>query len=199
MNPIRNILALIGLVVLVAGVAVGARLAYVYPRVAGLDPQAPAVYLRMAKTLFATGSAAEAVSWRFRVAEGRTPMVVEQAMKAAAAERRIEEIGEIPVSDQVQRLAAGVPNRFLKVYTFCGALVAARMLAYQHGYAAYLPCQVALVQDREGKLWLYCQNLDFLIHGGAELPRGLKAEALQIKATILEILKRGAGGTLERA
>ena len=88
----------------------------------------------------------------------------------------------------------GKKSRFFKIYMFCNALTAAQMLEYSDAYSAYLPCRVSLVEDKQGKLWLYSLNMDAMIYGGRPLPAALKEEAMGVKEIILEILTRGAEG-----
>jgi len=52
----------------------------------------------------------------------------------------------------------------------------------------------ALIEDPDGKLWIYTLNMDMMIHGGTPLPDGLKAEAIQVKEIMLDIMNRGAAG-----
>jgi uncharacterized protein (DUF302 family) len=73
-------------------------------------------------------------------------------------------------------------------------MTAAQMLDYSDAYSAYLPCRVSLVEDKEGKLWLYSLNMDAMIYGGTPLPPALKEEAMGVKKIILEIMHRAAEG-----
>ena len=88
----------------------------------------------------------------------------------------------------------GQPFRFLKLFMFCNAMTAAKMLSYSDAFSAYLPCRISLVEDEAGKLWLYSLNMDPMIHGGVPLPDDLKEEALNVKTIILDIMNRGATG-----
>ncbi|NNG13217.1 MAG: DUF302 domain-containing protein, partial [Halobacteria archaeon] len=69
-----------------------------------------------------------------------------------------------------------------------------QMVEYSDAFSAYLPCRVSLIEDSDGKLWLYTLNMDMMIHGGKTLPDELKAEANGVKDTILDIMNRGATG-----
>jgi uncharacterized protein (DUF302 family) len=68
------------------------------------------------------------------------------------------------------------------------------MIDYSDAFSAYLPCRIALVEDKTGQLWLYTLNMDMMIHGGTELPPELFEEANQVKDIILDIMNRGAEG-----
>ena len=68
------------------------------------------------------------------------------------------------------------------------------MLDYSDAFSAYLPCRITLLEDPEGKLWLYTLNMDLMIYGGRPLPADMKEEAIKVKTAMLEIMRRGAEG-----
>ncbi|MDT8283416.1 MAG: DUF302 domain-containing protein, partial [Gammaproteobacteria bacterium] len=127
------------------------------------------------------------------VKEGLTVEDVEQTMKFVANEHNIKNVGELPLSDQIEAMT-GQSARFFKIYMFCNALTAAQMLEFSDAYSAYLPCRLSMVEDKQGKLWLYALNMDLMIYGGKPLPPALKEEAEGVKSIILDIMNRGAEG-----
>lgn len=193
MGLIKNLFAVIGVVATVVALAAGAYAATIYSSARHLDPQARHVYADYIERLLQSGSAAEAGVWKRAVEQGLTPADVERSMKSAAIDRNIKDVGELPLYKQVEA-ATGRPYRFVKIFMFCSALTAARMIEYDPAYAAYLPCRVTLLEDGRGRLWLYTLNLDPMIYGGKPLPPDLKAEALKVRETLLAILDRGASG-----
>ncbi len=224
MNAIRNLLALIGLLAIVALVwAVKtwepvvrefqpmwshyqalsdedkARIRNVVVeldkaiREKAFDEGAFATYLDLAENLLKTRNAAEATVWKVPVEEGLSAEEVDQTMKMVANEHNIKNVGELPLYKQVEAMT-GQPYRVVKIYMFCNALTASHMIEYSDAYSAYLPCRVAMVEDKQGKLWLYSLNMDMMIHGGKPLPPALKKEAEGVKEIILDIMKRGAEG-----
>jgi uncharacterized protein (DUF302 family) len=154
---------------------------------------APQVYMDMTKSLLATGNGAEATVWKRPVAEGLSPEDVEETMRFVANEHNFKNVGELPLSDQVAAMT-GEDQRFWKIYMFCNPLIAAKMIDYSDAFSAYLPCRIALVEDKTGQLWLYTLNMDMMIHGGTELPPELFEEASKVKEIILDIMNRGAEG-----
>jgi len=196
---IWNLLALVGLAC-VAGI-IWVAITYDFglqnikdlKNLGSFDAKAPDVYMEMTKGLLATGNAAEATVWKIPVAEGLTVADVEDTMRFVANEHNIKNVGELPLSEQVATMT-GQDQRFWKIYMFCNPLTAAKMINYSDAYSAYLPCRVSLVEDQEGKLWIYSLNMDMMIHGGESLPAELFDEANSIKETILDIMNRGAEG-----
>jgi len=157
------------------------------------DDKAPGVYVDMAKKLLATGNAAEATVWKIPVAEGLSPEDVEETMRFVANEHNIKNVGELPLSAQVEAMT-GEKQRYLKIYMFCDPLTAAKMVDFSDAFSAYLPCRISVVEDKNGKLWIYSLNMDMMIHGGTTLPPDLFDEASKVKDTILDIMNRAAEG-----
>jgi len=194
MSIIRNLLALIGLAVLVLIIIGIVRYSNLVKLATDLDPKAGSVYLEMANNLAKTGNAAEATIWKKQVNEGMTPDDVEDVMKSVASEHNIKNVGELPLYQQVASMS-GKPYRYAKIFMFCDALTASRMMDYSDAFSAYLPCRVSLIEDKTtGKLWIYTLNMDLMIYGGKTLPPALKKEAEQVKMIITDIMNRGATG-----
>jgi uncharacterized protein (DUF302 family) len=190
---IWNLLALIGLLLVAGMIYMATQLGENLTNLRSFDSKAPEVYLDMAEKLIKTGNAAEATVWKVPVQEGLSWEDVEQTMRFVANEHNIKNVGELPLSEQVAAMT-GKPQRFLKIYMFCNPLTAANMFDYSVAFSAYLPCRISLIEDPEGKLWLYTLNMDMMIHGGKVLPEALKEEAIGVKDTILDIMNRGATG-----
>jgi len=190
MSAIKNLFALIGLLAVVAVVALLVRY---QDQIRDFDPQAGAVYLDLAQNVLATQNAAEASVWKIPVREGLTWQDVDQTMKFVANEHNMSNVGELPLYKDIEA-KTGAAYRFVKIYLFCNSLIAAEMLDYSDAYSAYLPCRITLIEDAEGKLWLYALNMDLMIHGGAPLPQELKQKAIKVKEVILDIMHRGAEG-----
>jgi uncharacterized protein (DUF302 family) len=190
MGFIRNLFALVGLLAVIAGGAVYMKME---AAVSEFDPGAPAVYWEMAQDILKYGNAVEATVWKMEVAEGLSADEVEETMKFVANEHNIANVGELPLSKDVEAKIGG-KYRYVKIFMFCNSLTARLMLDYNDAYSAYLPCRISMVEDPDGKLWLYSLNMDLMIYGGRPLPEELKAEALNVKTVILDIMQRGAEG-----
>ena len=186
---LRNLLAIIGLAALVAG---GYAMVKLQP-LGEFDDGAKAVFTEMGERLVKTGNMAEASIWKVPVAEDMTAADVEETMKFVANEHNFKNVGEMPLYKEVEAMS-GKPYRYVKIFMFCNALTASRMLDYNDAFSSYLPCRITLIEDQQGKLWLYTLNMDGMIYGGKPLPPDLKAEAEQVKEIILDIMNRGATG-----
>ncbi len=205
MNLIRNLLAIVGLLAIIGSAFAYSKLAPLVKQMQGvdiaaekaafdqLDPKAKDVYQEMWKKLKETGNSADATVVVYPLADGVTPEDAEQAMKMVANEHNIKAVGELPLSDQV-KLETGQDQRFLKIFQFCNPQTAMKMVAYSDAFSAYLPCRIALIQDKQGKYKLVALNMDMMIYGGKTLPPELHAEATKVQEIITDIMKRGAAG-----
>lgn len=193
MRLIWNLLALLGLAMVALLVAALVKYPSEIRSLSQFDHQSLSTYAEMGETLLKTGNGAEATVWKIPVNDGLSADDVEQTMKVVANERNFKNVGELPLYKQIEAMS-GKPSRFIKIYMFCNALTAERMIDFSPAYSAYLPCRITLLEDSTGKLWLYTLNMDLMIHGGKELPPEVKEEAMQVKETILDIMNRGARG-----
>lgn len=193
MGFIKNLLALVGLIAIVLTVAAVMKGYPKYQVFKSLDPQAQQVYESMFDKLLETGNGAEATIWKVPVDEGLSPAEVEEVMKFVANEHNIKNVGELPLYKEVAAMS-GKEYRFVKIFMFCNAMTAARMMDYSDAFSAYLPCRVTLVEDKQGKFWIFTLNMDLMIYGGKPLPPALKEEAIKVKEIILDIMNRGAKG-----
>jgi len=158
-----------------------------------LHDKSTEVYMKMANTLLDTGDITMATIVRDEVDPELSIEDVEEAMSSVATELQIKEVGMLPLSEQVE-LQLGEKQRFLKIYQYCKPTTAMTMVDHSDAFSAYLPCRIALIEDQNGKKWLYSLDMDMMIYGGAPLPADLYELALQVKDTITAIQKAGASG-----
>ncbi len=187
---IRNLLAVIGLFTLTA-LLVGAIL--IGPRLADFDPEFASVYAEFANKLMQTGDPGVAMMWAVPVDEDLEAEDVIESLKSLATSNNLLFVGESPFYQQVQAIT-GEPYRYVNFLSFCDASVGKMMLEYRDQYSGFMPCRIALVEDGDGRLWLYSMNLDLMIYGGKQLPDDLKAASLRVRDTMRKIMNGAAAG-----
>ncbi len=190
MKFIRNLLAIIGLATVLA---VGAVALGYGQRLASFDPGFAGTYGDFAQRLLATGDPGVAMMWAIPVKEGLSPDDVIEAMNSIASARNFLFVGESPFYKQIEAIT-GEKYRYVNFLSFCDAQVGKQMLEYRDQYSGFMPCRIALVEDKEGQLWLYSMNLDLMIYGGTQLPADLKASAMRVRDTIRDIMEGAAAG-----
>ncbi len=198
-NLIKWLLILIGAIAVYFAVSMQAKYDGVTTKIIGevvspkLHEDSTKVYMRMANTLLDTGDITMATIVRDEVDPELSIEDIEEAMSSVATELQIKEVGMLPLSEQVE-LQLGEKQRFLKIYQYCKPTTAMTMVDHSDAFSAYLPCRIALIEDQNGKKWLYSLDMDMMIYGGAPLPADLYELALQVKDTITAIQKAGATG-----
>ena len=190
MAIVRNLLALIGLLTLILVLAAALLLG---PRLSKFDPEFPRAYAEFASKLLATGDPGVAMMWSVPVNDGLSADDVVQSMKSLATSNNLLFVGESPFYKQVEAVT-GEDYRYVNFLSFCDAKVGKMMLEYHDQYSGFMPCRIALVEDRRGKLTLYSMNLDLMIHGGQSLPPGLKQEAVRVRDSLRKIMTGAAAG-----
>ncbi len=190
MTFIRNLLAVIGLLALLA-ILIGA--VTIGPKLAQFDPGFPKAYGEFAGKLLETGDPGVAMMWSVPVQEGLSTDDVVASLKSLATSKSLLFVGESPFYKQVEAIT-GEPYRYVNFLSFCDAQVGRKMLEYRDQYSGFMPCRIALVEDRTGKLALYSMNLDLMIHGGRPLPPDLKQDAIKVRDKILAIMQGAAAG-----
>ncbi len=125
------------------------------------------------------------------VAEDLSVEDIRDSMQSKASELNMKFVAHQPVWQELK--ARGVESGVLEIFQFCNPGDAKEMVDYNPIFAAYMPCRIALVEDREGQLWLMMINLDMLINT-TPLPPKQKAIAERINRTLNTILKAAAEG-----
>lgn len=190
MTLIRHLLVLIGGLTLIALLAAALWLG---PRLADFDPEFLGTYSKFAGELLETGDPGVAMMWSVPVEEGLSTDEVVDSLKSLATTNNLLFVGESPFYQQVEAVT-GEDYRYVNFLSFCDAQVGKMMLEYRNHYSGFMPCRIALVEDRDGKLWLYSMNLDFMIHGGKELPPELKQSAIGVRDTLRAMMQGAAAG-----
>jgi uncharacterized protein (DUF302 family) len=190
MTLIRNLLALVGVLTLVA--VFGAVL-WIGPRLADFDPAFTKTYAQFAGELLETGDPGGAMMWSVPVEDDLSADDVVDSLKSLATSNSLLFVGESPFYQQVKAVT-GEDYRYVNFLSFCDAQVGKMMLEYRNHYSGFMPCRIALVEDKQGKLWLYSMNLDFMIHGGRELPDELKQAALGVRDKLQAMMTGAAAG-----
>ncbi|WP_130472025.1 DUF302 domain-containing protein [Candidatus Magnetaquicoccus inordinatus] len=191
MSLFKNLLALIGLAVLIGAGYGYSKLA---PIMAEFDPGYMKIYTEFATALLKTRDPGEAMMWAVPVEDSKlTVDEVKDSLKSLASARNFLFVGEAPFYKQVEAVT-GQKSRHISFLSFCDVMVGKMMADYRDAYTGFMPCRVAVVEDKSGKIWLYTMNLDMMIHGGRRLPEDLRKEALRIRNVIWEIVNGAAKG-----
>ena len=115
------------------------------------------------------------------------------SMKLRANHHNMKLVAELPLSDQIKSM--GKKSNRMGIYQFCDALMAQKMVEANIHFAAYLPCRIAIIEDKKGKGWLLMMNLDIMLKG-AKLDKKLRVNATKVRDVLMDIMQAGANGDL---
>jgi uncharacterized protein (DUF302 family) len=199
-NIVKWVLMVVGAIAIYYGVSLQVKYNGVTGKIISevisptLHPESMAkVYMPMANKLLETGDITMASVVRVMVADDVTNEDVEEAMESIATEEGIRSVGMLPLSEMVE-LQTGEKQRFLKIYQYCAPRTAMTMIEHSDAFSAYLPCRLALIEDKKGQRWLYTLDMNAMIYGGVELPEYLLEKALDVQRVITRIQNGGAEG-----
>jgi len=187
---LRNVLALVGLA---AVVVVGVGYMKYQDLRASLDPDAMQTFASLGGRYMETLDPGVTVVKTVAVKEGMKPEDVVESLKSLAVQHNMLFVGEAPFYKQVEAVT-GQPYRFVAFYSFCDARVGAMMIDYNTAYSAFMPCRIAVVEDKKGRIFLHMMSLDPFINGGKPLPPDLKAGAVKVRDALDKIMKGAAAG-----
>ncbi|MEW8293013.1 MAG: DUF302 domain-containing protein [Candidatus Thiodiazotropha sp.] len=125
------------------------------------------------------------------VKDGVTKDDAIQALMSRAAEINLKYVARQQVSKELE--TRGLKTPYLDIFQFCNPEDARKMILHDPIYAAYMPCRIAMVEDKKGKLWLMMLNLDMLINSEL-LPPELTEIAIRVNQAMLDVMVAGATG-----
>jgi uncharacterized protein (DUF302 family) len=131
----------------------------------------------------------------------KTPIAEDVSMDDAieslierANELQMKLVGHQRVSETFKRL--GLPNvRRMEIFQFCKPKVAKLLIENNISLAAYMPCRIALVEDKNGKAWFVTAKLDLFLKS-AKLPEEVLKLGIQVHNNLQEMIEAGANGEL---
>ncbi len=138
------------------------------------------------------GDIAVTTTWERKVKEGITPEEIEEIIMNTMVEYNLKAVGKMPLSKELEA-RSGKKEPVLTIWEFCSPTIARHMADFSPHMTAYMPCRIALVEQKDG-LWLYTLNMDMMIKLGRKLPPELKVEAMQVRDAIWNAMERAATG-----
>lgn len=116
-----------------------------------------------------------------------------ETMRNKAAELNMRLVGEQHVSKALEERGDKMP--YLAIFQFCNLEDAKTIVNHDPVYAAYMPCRVALTEDKNGKFWLMMLNLDILIDNQL-ISKEVVRTVIGVNQKMLEIMVAGATGQI---
>jgi len=189
---IKNILALIGALVLVVVIGGYAKFGGMISKVQGLDSGALPAYMTMFTDVLETGDPAYAMMKEFEVLEDVENEDVIESIKALAEEYNMRVVGDTKMFTIPD--AKDDEVKFVENVSLCSLFIAKKFLNHSRYFGGFMPCRIMLVEYGNGTRKLITMDLELAIHGGTPLPPEMLELATKVQKAMVEIPARAAEG-----
>ncbi|WP_324171681.1 DUF302 domain-containing protein [Sulfurimonas sp.] len=194
MNLIKNILSVIGAIILV-----GMLVAYVkfdlgdkMTKVSKLDPRAMGAYMDMFNKVLDTGSSADAMIRKVKINPEVSTEDVIESMKSIATDANMLQVGDSRMAEEYDH--AGKRQRYIRILHYCSPSIAKTFIDYSEAFGAFMPCRILIVEDDNGDRWLVTMAMELMLYGGHKLPPEMMEKAEHVRDTMYKMMDLGAEG-----
>lgn len=126
------------------------------------------------------------------VDEGITGKEVDESIKSMATNESILHVAMFPLSEQIANVT-GKPYRHLSIHNICDAKTAGQIADVDDRFTVILPCKIAVVEGKDGKIRMYSMNPDVM--AVLNLPTGPKEMAEEVAAKMDAIIAGAKEGS----
>jgi len=186
---IKNILAFIGTIVLVAGIGAYVKFG---SQVSKLDAGAMPAYMNMFGSVLEQGDPATAMMLEFEILDDVSNEDAAESVKALAEEYNMRITGDIKMYTKDD--AAPDEVKHARILSLCSLHIAKVFLNHSRAFGGFMPCRIMLVEYGNGKRYLVTMNLELAIYGGYTLPPEMLTLAKKVQKAMVEIPERAAQG-----
>ena len=194
MNILKNILAVIGGLIIVGAIVGFIAMGDTMSKAQKLDPKAIGLYMDMADGVLNTGDAAATMVKTVKVEDDVSIEDVVDAMKSVAMDNNMLVVGDTVMFKDGDKDVFGNTTRHVEILSFCNKQIARNFIDYSVAFGAFMPCRVILTRDKNGDLWLSTMKLDLMIAGGYPLTPEMLKMAEKVRDTMYMIAEKGAAG-----
>ena len=186
---IKNILALFGVLVLVAMIGGYAKFG---SDVAKLDSGAMPAFMDMFEKVLKDGDPAKAMMKEYKVSEDVEDEDVAESIKALAEEYNMRITGDVKMFNKEDAKPDEVKHA--RIFSLCSLHIAKIFLNHSRYFGGFMPCRIMLVEYGNGERYLVTMDLTLAIHGGFPLGKEMLDLATNVQKAMTEIPERAAKG-----
>ncbi len=126
------------------------------------------------------------------VDEDITGPEVDESIKSMATNESILHVAMFPLSEQIKNVT-GKPYRHLSIHNICDAATAGKIADIDDRYAVILPCRIAVVEGKDGKIRMISMNPD-VMHA-MQLPEDALGPAMDVAEKMNAIIEGAKEGS----
>ena len=185
MNLVKNVLALIGVLVIVGGFFISSKydIGGKIDKVSGLDSQAMPAYMSMFDKVLETGNSAEAMIKKVRIEDAVTTEDLVANFEEIALGANFKVVGDQTMSTSGVD-GKGNKTKLIRFVSFCSPGIAKVFINYSAAYSAFMPCRIAIIEHDDGSRWMYTMSMDLMLFGGKTLPPEMLEKAKHVRDTM---------------
>jgi uncharacterized protein (DUF302 family) len=105
-----------------------------------------------------------------------------ESLKLRANQHNLKFVGVNQLYKEIEALT-GKPSKRIEIFNFCDGLTANKMLTADPQMIAFMPCRIALIEDKDGKRWVISMMMDL------KMIRGMPAETRKSAEHVMESMK----------
>ena len=105
-----------------------------------------------------------------------------ESLKLRANQHNLKFVGVNQLYKEIEALT-GKPSKRIEIFNFCDGLTANKMLTADPQMIAFMPCRIALIEDKEGKRWVISMMMDL------KMIQAMPAETRKSAEHVMEAMK----------
>jgi uncharacterized protein (DUF302 family) len=82
-----------------------------------------------------------------------------ESLKLRANQHNLKFVGVNQLYKEIEALT-GKPSKRIEIFNFCDGLTANKLLTADPQMIAFMPCRIALIEDKDGKRWVISMMMD---------------------------------------
>lgn len=116
-----------------------------------------------------------------------------ESLKLRANQHNLKFVGVSQLYKEIEALT-GKPSKRMEIFSFCDGITAGKMLAADPMMIAFMPCRIALIEDKEGKRWVISMMMDLKMIQA--MPADTRKSAERVMAAMKDMMVAASNGDL---
>ena len=116
-----------------------------------------------------------------------------ESLKLRANQHNLKFVGVNQLYKEIEALT-GKPSKRIEIFNFCDGLTANKMLTADPQMIAFMPCRIALIEDKEGKRWVISMMMDIKMIQA--MPEDTRKSAEHVMAAMKDMMVAASKGDL---
>jgi uncharacterized protein (DUF302 family) len=116
-----------------------------------------------------------------------------ESLKLRANQHNLKFVGVNKLYKEIEALT-GKPSKRIEIFNFCDGLTANKMLAADPLMIAFMPCRIALLEDKDGKRWVISMMMDLKLIQA--MPEDTRKSAERVMAAMKDMMVAASQGDL---